>query len=148
MKGNIEDAVKAGAHALFMPHGLGHMMGLDVHDMEDLGEDYVGYSDETIRSSQFGTAYLRLGRKLEEGFVITNEPGLYFIPALIDKWQQEGINSDFIDFNKVNKYRDFGGVRLEDDLLITADGSRNLGKERIPVEVAEIEKLVGKLWDE
>jgi len=96
----------------------------------------------------FGTAYLRLGRKLEEGFVITNEPGLYFIPALIDKWQQEGINSDFIDFNKVNKYRDFGGVRLEDDLLITAEGSRNLGKERIPVEVAEIEKLVGKLWDE
>lgn len=148
MKGNIEDAVAAGAHALFMPHGLGHMMGLDVHDMEDLGENYVGYTDEIKRSTQFGTAYLRLGRKLEEGFVITNEPGIYFIPALIDKWEQEGLHNDFIDFKKVNKFRDFGGIRLEDDMLITAEGSRNLGKQRIPIEVEEVEEFVGTYWEE
>lgn len=148
MKGNIEEAVAAGAHALFMPHGLGHMMGLDVHDMEDLGENYVGYTDEIKRSSQFGTAYLRLGRKLEPGFVLTNEPGIYFIPALIDKWEQEGLHTDFIDFKKVSKYREFGGIRLEDDLLITQEGSRNLGKKRIPIEVDEVEKIVGTYWDE
>jgi Xaa-Pro aminopeptidase len=146
MKGNIEEAVAAGAHALFMPHGLGHMMGLDVHDMEDLGENYVGYSEEIKRSSQFGTAYLRLGRKLEPGFVITNEPGIYFIPALIDKWEKEGLHKDFIDYKKVNKYREFGGIRLEDDMLITGEGSRNLGEKRIPIEVDEIESLVGSYW--
>ena len=146
MKGNAEEAVKAGAHALFMPHGLGHMMGLDVHDMEDLGEDYVGYDDEVKRSTQFGTAYLRLGRKLEAGFVLTNEPGIYFIPALIDKWEQEGLHKDFIDYKKVNKYREFGGIRLEDDLLITENGNRNLGEQRIPIEPAELEKIVGTYW--
>lgn len=143
MKGNVDAAVKAGAHAMFFPHGLGHMMGLDVHDMEDLGQIYVGYDNETRPIDQFGTAYLRLGRKLEKGFVITNEPGIYFIPALIDKWQAEKINADFIDFDKVNKYRDFGGIRLEDDLLITDSGCRILG-ERLPITVDQIEKTIAK----
>jgi Xaa-Pro aminopeptidase len=148
MKGNMEEAVAAGAHTLFMPHGLGHMMGLDVHDMEDLGENFVGYSSDIKRSDQFGTAYLRLGRKLEPGFVITNEPGIYFIPALIEKWEQEGLHRDFIDFKKVSKYLKFGGIRLEDDLLITATGNRNLGSERIPVEVEEVENIVGSYWED
>jgi len=147
MKGNMEEAVTAGAHALFMPHGLGHMMGLDVHDMEDLGEDYVGYNEEIVRSAQFGTAYLRLGRQLEPGFVITNEPGIYFIPSLIDKWEKEGMHKDFINYAQVNKYRDFGGIRLEDDLLITDSGSRNLGKERIPIDPEELEQTVGTYWE-
>ncbi len=142
MKGNVDEAVNAGAHAMFFPHGLGHMMGLDVHDMEDLGETLVGYDKETKRSDQFGTAYLRMGRRLEPGFVITNEPGIYFIPALIDKWYNEKINHQFINFEKVNEYRDFGGIRLEDDILVTADGGRNLGKQRIPIEIDEVEKMV------
>lgn len=143
MKGDMDAAVKAGAHALFMPHGLGHMMGLDVHDMEDLGQIYVGYDEVTRPIDQFGTAYLRLGKSLKKGFVITNEPGCYFIPALIDKWQAEKINTDFINFDKVNEYRDFGGIRLEDDLLITNDGCRLLG-DRIPITIDEIENTVGK----
>ena len=144
MKGNVEDAVKAGAHALFYPHGLGHMMGMDVHDMEDLGQINVGY-DKTIQpSEQFGTAYLRLAKELKPGFVITNEPGIYFIPALIDKWQNEGINSEFINFDKVNEYRDFGGIRLEDDILITETSCRLLGKQRIPIEIDEVEAMVQK----
>ncbi|MGQ8335201.1 aminopeptidase P family protein [Sunxiuqinia sp. A32] len=138
MKGNIEDAVKAGAHALFFPHGLGHMMGLDVHDMEDLGQIYVGYDDETRPVNQFGTAYLRLGRKLEKGFVITNEPGIYFIPALIEKWKNEKINSGFINFEKLDHYKSFGGIRLEDDLLITDQGCELLDK-RIPITTEEVE---------
>jgi len=141
MKGDVKEAVRNGAHAMFFPHGLGHMMGLDVHDMEDLGQIYVGYDDETRPAGQFGTAYLRLGRKLEEGFVITNEPGIYFIPALIDKWQSEKINTGFINFSKVNEYRDFGGVRLEDNLLVTGEGCEILG-ERIPITPEEIEALV------
>ena len=145
MKGDIDAAVKAGAHTLFMPHGLGHMMGLDVHDMEDYGETYVGYSDDQERSTEFGTAYLRLAREMKPGYVFTNEPGIYFIPALIDKWQNEKINNDFINFEKVNQYRDFGGIRLEDDILITADGgSRNLGKRRIPITPEELAEFVGK----
>ena len=147
MKGDVEASVAAGAHGLFFPHGLGHMIGLDVHDMEDLGENYVGYNEDIVRSTQFGTAYLRLGRTLEPGFVITNEPGIYFIPALIDKWEKEGINKDFIDFKKVNKFREFGGIRLEDDLLITKDGSRNLGENRIPIDVTDLEKIIGTYWD-
>lgn len=143
MKGDVQEAVKAGAHALFFPHGLGHMMGLDVHDMEDLGQIYVGYDDETRPSEQFGTAYLRLGRKLENGFVITNEPGIYFIPALIDLWQSKKTNKDFINFEKVNQYRDFGGIRLEDDILVTENGNRLLGK-RIPISIEEVENTVGK----
>ncbi len=143
MKGDVDAAVKAGAHALFMPHGLGHMMGLDVHDMEDLGQIYVGYDEVTRPIDQFGTAYLRLGRKLEPGFVLTNEPGIYFIPALIDQWKAEKTNADFINFDKVNEYRDFGGIRLEDDLLITDSGCRILG-ERVPITIKEIENTVGK----
>lgn len=143
MKGDVKEAVKNGAHALFFPHGLGHMMGLDVHDMEDLGQIYVGYDDEIQPVDQFGTAYLRLGKRLKPGYVITNEPGCYFIPALIDKWQAEGINKDFINFNKVNEYRNFGGIRLEDDILVTESGARILG-ERIPIDPDEVEAIVSK----
>ena len=141
MKGDVKEAVANGAHALFMPHGLGHMMGLDVHDMEDIGQIYVGYDDETRPSTQFGTAALRLGRRLQPGFVITNEPGIYFIPALIDQWQRDKTNAGFINFDKVNEYRGFGGIRLEDDLLVTETGSEILGK-RVPVEPDEVEKIV------
>jgi Xaa-Pro aminopeptidase len=143
MKGDVKEAVAAGAHAMFFPHGLGHMMGLDVHDMEDLGQIYVGYDDEIQPVDQFGTAYLRLGKKLQPGYVITNEPGCYFIPALIDKWQAEGINKDFINFDKVNEYRDFGGIRLEDDILVTETGSEIIG-ERVPITPDEVEEIVQK----
>jgi Xaa-Pro aminopeptidase len=142
MKGNPQDAVREGAHALFMPHGLGHMMGLDVHDMEGLGEDNVGYDHEIKRSTQFGLSGLRLGRKLQEGFVLTNEPGIYFIPDLINKWEKEKINKDFINFDKIKKeYINFGGIRLEDDLLVTENGSQLLGK-RIPITVEEVEETM------
>jgi len=139
MKGNVDDAVRAGAHAMFMPHGLGHQMGLDVHDMEDLGQIYVGYDEVTRPIDQFGTAYLRLGKELREGFVLTNEPGCYFVPALIDKWRAEKINTDFINFDAVEKFKDFGGIRLEDDILVTKDGHRLMGDQRIPITVEEIE---------
>ena len=141
MKGDVKEAVRNGAHALFFPHGVGHMMGLDAHDMEDLGQIYVGYDDEIRPSEQFGTAYLRLGRRLQPGFVVTNEPGIYFIPALIDKWKAEKINTDFINFDKLDGYRDFGGIRLEDNLLVTDTGVRLLGK-RIPITPEEVEKTV------
>jgi Xaa-Pro aminopeptidase len=140
MKGDMEAAVAEGAHALFFPHGLGHMLGLDVHDMEDLGEDYVGYTDQIKRSEQFGLRSLRLGRELEAGFVLTVEPGLYFIPELIDQWQAAGKHKDFINYDKVADYRDFSGVRIEDNVLITEDGYRVLG-EPIPKTVAEVEAL-------
>ncbi len=143
MKGDVKEAVAAGAHAMFFPHGLGHMMGLDVHDMEDLGQIYVGYDDEIQPVDQFGTAYLRLGKRLKPGFVVTNEPGCYFIPALIDKWKAEGINRDFINFEKVNEYRDFGGIRLEDDILVTETGAEIIG-ERVPISPDEVEKIVQK----
>lgn len=139
MKGNIQEAVKAGAMGLFMPHGLGHMMGLDVHDMENYGENYVGYDKKNVRSTQFGLSSLRLGRELQEGFVITNEPGCYFIPALIDKWKAENKCNDFIDYKVLETYKDFGGIRIEDDLLVTKDGCRLLGKY-IPKTVSEIEE--------
>ncbi|WP_372948931.1 aminopeptidase P family protein [Mariniphaga sp.] len=141
MKGDVKEAVANGAHALFFPHGLGHMMGLDVHDMEDLGQIYVGYDDEIRPSEQFGIAALRLGRRLQPGFVVTNEPGIYFIPALIDQWQRDKTNADFINFDKVNEYRQFGGIRLEDDILVTETGSEIIGK-RVPVEADEVEKIV------
>ena len=144
MKGNTDDAVAAGAHALFMPHGLGHMMGMDVHDMEGLGQNYVGYDDTIQPSSQFGLASLRFARKLEVGHVITDEPGIYFIPDLIDDWQRNGTNADFICFDKVNEYRDFGGVRIEDDVLITPDGCRFLGEDRIPYHPADVEEFIAK----
>ncbi|MDI3526838.1 MAG: Xaa-Pro aminopeptidase [Tenuifilum sp.] len=141
MKGDADEAVANGAHALFFPHGLGHMMGLDVHDMEGLGEDFVGYDDEITRSDQFGTAYLRLGRRLQKGFVLTVEPGIYFIPALIEKWKSEKINESFINFDKVEEYIGFGGIRIEDDILITDNGCKIIGK-RIPVTVEEIENIM------
>ncbi|MDR1887165.1 MAG: aminopeptidase P family protein [Prevotellaceae bacterium] len=144
MKGNVDDAVRCGAHALFFPHGLGHMMGLDVHDMEDLGEKYVGYDDEIQRSTQFGTANLRLGRRLKKNFVLTVEPGIYFIPALIAKWKSEKINSSFINFQKVDEYLDFGGIRLEDNIVITDTGCRRLGEKRIPITKDEVEEEMSK----
>jgi len=141
MKGDMTEAIRNGAPALFMPHGLGHMLGLDVHDMEDLGQIYVGYDDEIRPVDQFGTAYLRMGRKLQPGFVITNEPGIYFIPALIDKWKAEKINTDFICFDRLNEYLDFGGIRLEDDILVTQNGCEIIG-DRIPVLPDEIEDIM------
>ncbi|MDF1573632.1 MAG: aminopeptidase P family protein [Bacteroidales bacterium] len=141
MKGDLDEAVSAGAHALFFPHGLGHMLGLDVHDMEGLGENYVGYSSSVKRSDQFGLAYLRMGRELEPGFVVTNEPGCYFIPALIDQWKAEQKHGRFINYDQVDKYRGFGGVRIEDDVLITGSGSRVLGTP-VPKTVEEVEETM------
>ncbi len=143
MRGNIDDAVQAGAHALFFPHGLGHMMGLDVHDMEDLGEDYVGYDAQTQRSSQFGLAYLRLARELKPGFVLTVEPGVYFIPQLIDMWQQQNKFTEFINYDKLEFYKNFGGIRIEDDVLVTETGHRVLGK-LIPKRIEGIEAIMQK----
>jgi Xaa-Pro aminopeptidase len=141
MKGNVDESVAAGAHALFFPHGLGHQIGLDVHDMEDLGENYVGYDDDTQRSKQFGLGALRMGRMLHEGFCITVEPGIYFIPALIEQWKQENKLDQFINYPKVAEYIGFGGIRIEDDILITAAGCRLLGEKRIPVTVEEVESI-------
>ncbi len=137
MKGNMEEAVHLGAHALFFPHGIGHMLGLDVHDLEGLGEENVGYDADIKRSTQFGTAYLRLGKPLKEGFVITIEPGIYFIPALIDMWKSEKKFAEFIQYDEVEKFRNFGGIRIEDDVLVTSGGQRVLGKP-IPKTVKEI----------
>lgn len=142
MTGDADEAVAAGAHALFFPHGLGHMIGLDVHDMEGLGEDLVGYDENVSRSDQFGTAYLRLGKKLRPGNVLTVEPGIYFIPALIDMWQKEGKYTDFINYEKVNEYRDFGGIRIEDNVLVTETDQRILGPS-IPKTIDEVEALRG-----
>ncbi|MBS4057593.1 MAG: aminopeptidase P family protein [Bacteroidales bacterium] len=143
MKGNVDDAVAAGAHTLFFPHGLGHMMGMDVHDLEGVGENHVGYDEHTKRATQFGTAYLRLGKKLKPGFVLTNEPGIYFIPALIDKFRSEGQFKDFVNYDKVETYKDFGGIRIEDDVLVTDKGHRVLGKP-IPKTVAEVEETAAQ----
>lgn len=142
MKGDVNEAVAAGAHALFMPHGLGHMMGLDVHDMEDLGQIYVGYDDETQPIDQFGTSSLRMGRRLQEGFVITDEPGCYFIPALIDQWRAQGMHKEFLNYDKIETFKDFGGIRLEDDILIIPGGSRFLGDKRTPITVEEVEEIM------
>ena len=143
MRGDVDEAVAAGAHALFFPHGLGHMMGLDVHDMEGLGEDYVGYDATTERSDQFGLNSLRLARPLETGFVLTVEPGVYFIPALIDQWKAEGRHAAFVNYDKFEAFKDFGGIRIEDDVLVTTDGHRTLGPP-IPKQVEEVEALAGK----
>ena len=141
MKGDVEEAVAQGAHALFMPHGLGHMIGLDVHDMEDYDQKLVGYDDEVQPSTQFGLNALRMGRRLESNFVVTNEPGIYFIPALIDKFKAEDKFTDFINYDKLESYKSFGGIRLEDDVLITETGSSILG-ERIPINPEDVEKMV------
>ena len=142
MKGDIDEAVAAGAHAMFLPHGLGHMMGMDVHDMEGLGQIYVGFDEETRPNlEQFGTNCLRMGRRLEEGFVLTDEPGIYFIPALIDDWKAKGHCKEFLNYEMLETYKDFGGIRIEDDILITKDGCRFLGKKRIPYHPEDIEAL-------
>lgn len=144
MKGDTEEALRAGAHALFLPHGLGHMMGMDVHDMEGLGQTNVGYDDEVRPSSQFGTASLRFARKLEPGFVVTDEPGIYFIPDLIDLWKREGHNAEFLNFEEIEKFKDFGGIRIEDDVLITENGCRFLGEQRIPYHMDEVEQFLAE----
>ena len=141
-KGGTEEALNAGAPALFMPHGLGHAMGLDVHDMEDLGETLVGYDDEIKRDTRFGYRSLRFGKRLEPGHVITVEPGIYFVPQLIEKWKAEKINTEFINFNKLNDYYSFGGIRLEDDIVITSTGCRLVYEKRLPVTIEEIVQTV------
>ncbi|MEG2865576.1 MAG: Xaa-Pro aminopeptidase [Mucinivorans sp.] len=142
LRGDIHDAVLAGAPALFMPHGLGHQMGLDVHDMEDLGERFVGYNRLVARSTVPGVASLRMGKELREGHVITVEPGVYFVPALIEKWAAEGTCRDFINFDLARSYYGFGGIRLEDDIVITADGNRQMGDDHVPITVAEVEEFM------
>ena len=145
MKGDTDEAVRAGAHAMFLPHGLGHMMGMDVHDMEGLGQIYVGFDYETHPDlEQFGTNCLRMGRTLEEGFVVTDEPGIYFIPVLIDEWKANGHCKDFLNFDKLETYKDFGGIRIEDDVLITKDGCRFLGSKRIPYHLQELEDFMSQ----
>lgn len=145
MKGDTEEAVRAGAHAMFLPHGLGHMMGMDVHDMEGLGQTFVGFDEETRPNlQQFGTNCLRMGRRLEEGFVVTDEPGIYFIPALIDEWREKKLHTDFINYDLLETYKDFGGIRIEDDVLITKDGCRFLGKDRIPYHPKDVEEFMAK----
>ncbi|MBO7371070.1 MAG: aminopeptidase P family protein [Bacteroidales bacterium] len=144
VRGDVDEAVAAGAAGLFMPHGLGHNMGLDVHDMENLGENYVGYDDTVTRSSQLGLGSLRMARVLKPGNVVTDEPGIYFIPALIDKWKAEGTCKDFIAFDKLDAYRSFGGIRIEDDLLITENGARLLGSKRLPRTVEEVENAMSE----
>ena len=145
MKGDTDEAVRAGAHAMFLPHGLGHMMGMDVHDMEGLGQIYVGFDYETHPDlEQFGTNCLRMGRTLEEGFVVTDEPGIYFIPVLIDEWKANGHCKDFLNFDKLETYKDFGGIRIEDDVLITKDGCRFLGSKRIPYHPQELEDFMSQ----
>lgn len=141
MKGDTKAAVEAGAHTLFMPHGLGHQMGMDVHDMEGLGENNVGYDENTVRATEFGNAYLRLGKELKTGFVLTVEPGIYFIPDLIDSFRNDGKYLDFINYDKVETYKDFGGIRIEDDILVTETGYRVLGKP-IPKTIAEVEAVM------
>ena len=145
MRGDTDDAVAAGAHAMFMVHGLGHMMGMDVHDMESFDQINVGF-DEEVRPNleQFGTNCLRMGRRLQEGFVVTDEPGIYFIPALIDNWKASGHCKEFINFDKLETYKDFGGIRLEDDLLITKNGCRFIGKDRIPYHPKDVEAFIAR----
>lgn len=144
VRGDVQDMVEAGIAGLFMPHGLGHNMGLDVHDMEDYGENYVGYDDDQKRSSQLGLGSLRMARKLVPGNVITDEPGIYFIPALIEKWKSEKTDQGFVNYSKLESYYDFGGIRLEDDVLVTADGARRLGKERLPISPDDVEAAMAK----
>ena len=145
MKGDMDEAVAAGAHAMFLPHGLGHMMGMDVHDMESFDQINVGFDEETRpRLDQFGTNCLRMGRRLEEGFVVTDEPGIYFIPALIDDWKKSGHCAEFLNFDKLETYKDFGGIRIEDDVLITKDGCRFIGEKRIPYHPKDVEAFMAE----
>jgi Xaa-Pro aminopeptidase len=142
MRGDPQEATAAGAHALFFPHGIGHMLGLDVHDMEALGEDHVGYTDRFRRDRRFGIRHLRLARELEVGFVVTVEPGIYFIPHLIDQWRAERRFDDFIVYDRLETYRDFGGIRIEDDVAVEPFGCRILGPP-IPRSIEAVEALCG-----
>jgi Xaa-Pro aminopeptidase len=142
--GNIEDMMTIGLAGLFQPHGLGHNMGLDVHDMEDLGENLVGYDPDQTRAKQLGLGSLRMARRLVPGHVITDEPGIYFIPALIEKFKKEGTGAEFINFAKLETYYDFGGIRLEDDVLVTPEGARRLGHARLPIAPDDVESAMHK----
>lgn len=140
MKGDTESAVEAGAHALFFPCGTGHMMGLDIHDMENLGEEFVGYGGEP-KSTQFGLKSLRLGRALEPGFVLTIEPGIYFIPELTDQWRSQNKFTEYLNYDEIDKFRNFGGIRNEENYLITPEGKRLLGNKKKPMLIEEVEAL-------
>ena len=142
--GDLDTMVAEGIAGLFQPHGLGHNMGLDVHDMEDLGENLVGYDPDQQRASQLGLGSLRMARRLVPGNVITDEPGIYFIPALIEKWKTEGTGKDFVNFGKLAGYYDFGGIRLEDDVLVTEDGARRLGPKRLPILPDDVEAAMAQ----
>ena len=142
VRGDVDEMVACGISGLFMPHGLGHNMGLDVHDMEDLGENHVGYGDERKRSPLLGMGNLRMARNLKPGHVISDEPGIYFIPALIEQWKREGTDKGFVNYAKLEGYYDFGGIRLEDDVLVTEDGARRLGPQRLPITSADIEDIM------
>lgn len=149
MRGDTDEALAAGAQALFMPHGIGHMLGLDVHDMESYGEDYVGYDEESgPRSGQFGLSALRMARRLEAGFCVTDEPGIYFIPELIDRWRAAGHCADFVNFQRLESYKDFGGIRIEDDIVITGRGCRVMGCRRLPVTVEQVEAEAKKTCED
>ena len=139
VRGDVDEMVACGISGLFMPHGLGHNMGMDVHDMEDLGENYVGYGDERERNPLLGLGNLRMARSLKPGHVVTDEPGIYFIPALIEQWKREGTDKGFVNYAKLADYYDFGGIRLEDDVLVTEDGARRLGSRRLPIKSSDVE---------
>ena len=142
VRGDVDEMLPLGISGLFMPHGLGHNMGMDVHDMEDLGENYVGYAEDQKRHPLLGLGNLRMARRLEPGHVVTDEPGLYFIPALIEQWKREGTDKGFVNYEKLEGYYDFGGIRLEDDILVTADGARRLGPHRLPILSSEVEDIM------
>ena len=139
VQGDVDGMVADGIAGLFMPHGLGHNMGLDVHDMEDLGENLVGYDDDQTRSPQLGLGSLRMARRLQPGNVLTDEPGIYFIPALIEQWKKDGTDGGRVNYAKLAEYYDFGGIRLEDDVLVTPEGARRLGDKRLPIAPDEVE---------
>ncbi len=144
VKGDLDEMTACGIAGLFQPHGLGHNMGLDVHDMEDLGEDLVGYDPDQTRSEQLGLGSLRMARRLVPGNVITDEPGIYFIPALIELWKKEGTGKDFVNYSALERYYDFGGIRLEDDVLVTPDGARRTGKNRLEIQPDDVEEAMAK----
>ena len=142
VRGDVAEMLPLGISGLFMPHGLGHNMGMDVHDMEDLGENYVGYAEDQKRHPLLGLGNLRMARRLEPGHVVTDEPGIYFIPALIEQWKREGTDKGFVNYEKLAGYYDFGGIRLEDDVLVTSDGARRLGSKRLPITSSDIEDIM------
>ena len=144
VRGDVDEMLPLGISGLFMPHGLGHNMGMDVHDMEDLGENYVGYAEDQKRHPLLGLGNLRMARRLEPGHVITDEPGIYFIPALIEQWKREDTDRGFVNYEKLEGYYNFGGIRLEDDILVTADGARRLGPYRLPILSSDVEDIMSQ----